>query len=74
GEFKIEEITTKPMSEVVRMRESPVHKWLFLRADQFGWYPYQNEPWHWEYNPNPEFRDLFWKDFPGGAPKRTNTD
>lgn len=68
-EFKVEETTTRPMAEVVRMRESPVHKWLVLRGEEFGWYPYQNEPWHWEYNP-PGFRDIYWADFPGGAPER----
>ena len=57
------------MAEVVRMRESPVHKWLLLRGEEFGWYPYQNEPWHWEYNP-PGFREIYWADFPGGAPER----
>ncbi len=62
-------LSTRPMSELVRMRESPVHKWLFLRGHEFGWYPYQNEPWHWEFNP-PGFRDIFWADFPGGAPAR----
>jgi len=67
-EFK--EITTRPMSELVRMRESPVHKWLVLRGDDFGWYPYQNEPWHWEYNP-PGFHEIFWAEFPGGAPERS---
>jgi hypothetical protein len=66
-EFK--ELTTRPMSELVRMRQSPVHKWLVLRGDKFGWYPYQNEPWHWEYNP-PGFYEVFWGDFPGGAPQR----
>jgi D-alanyl-D-alanine carboxypeptidase len=68
-DFKIEETTTRPMAEVVRMRESPVHKWLLLRGEEFGWYPYQNEPWHWEYNP-PGFREIYWADFPGGAPER----
>lgn len=62
-------LSTRPMSELVRMRESPVHKWLLLRSEEFGWYPYQNEPWHWEYNP-PGFREIFWADFPGGAPER----
>ena len=62
-------LSTRPMSELVRMRESPVHKWLLLRGEEFGWYPYQNEPWHWEYNP-PGFREIFWADFPGGAPDR----
>lgn len=69
GEFQTRETFTRPMSELVRMRQSPVHKWLLLRGEEFGWYPYQNEPWHWEYNP-PGFRDRFWADFPGGAPVR----
>ncbi|HOX57373.1 MAG TPA: M15 family metallopeptidase [Candidatus Paceibacterota bacterium] len=68
-EIKFRGLSTRPMSELVRMRESPVHKWLLLRGEEFGWYPYQNEPWHWEYNP-PGFREIFWADFPGGAPAR----
>jgi len=63
------EVTTRPMADVVKMRESPVHKWLHLRGREHGWFPYQNEPWHWEYNPE-GFRDLFFADFPGGAPER----
>jgi hypothetical protein len=62
-------LSTRPMSELVRMRESPVHKWLVLRGEEYGWYPYQNEPWHWEYNP-PGFREVFWSGFPSGAPER----
>lgn len=69
ADLKVDETTTRPMLEVVRMRESPVHKWLLLRGEEFGWYPYQNEPWHWEYNP-PGFREIYWADFPGGAPER----
>ena len=68
-DIKFDGLSTRPMSELVRMRESPVHKWLFLRGAEFGWYPYQNEPWHWEYNPL-GFRDIYWADFPGGAPER----
>jgi hypothetical protein len=68
-EFEVKETSTRPMSELVRMRESPVHKWLLLRGEEFGWYPYQNEPWHWEYNPS-GFREIYWADFPGGAPER----
>lgn len=52
------ETTTRPMQNVVDMRQSPVHKWLFLHGADYGWYPYQNEPWHWEYNP-PGFRAQF---------------
>jgi hypothetical protein len=69
GDIQFEALSTRPMSELVRMRESPVHKWLLLRGEEFGWYPYQNEPWHWEYNP-PGFREIYWADFPGGAPER----
>lgn len=52
------ETTTVPMENVVRMRQSPVHKWIFLRGASYGWFPLQNEPWHWEYNP-PGFRTTF---------------
>lgn len=60
-------VSTRPMANVVRMRESPVHKWLFLYGPDHGWYPFTHEPWHWEYNP-PGFRETFWSGFPGGAP------
>lgn len=52
------EIRTQPMNGVVSMRESSVHKWMFMRGADFGWFPYQNEPWHWEFNP-PGFRSTF---------------
>ena len=68
-DIKFEGLSTRPMSQLVRMRESPVHKWLVLRGEEFDWYPYQNEPWHWEFNP-PGLRKIFWADFPGGAPER----
>lgn len=62
-------LTTRPMQDVVDMRRSPVHKWLHLYGHRFGWYPFQHEPWHWEFNP-PGFRDVYFSDFPGGAPVR----
>jgi hypothetical protein len=62
------EITTHPMPYVVAMRYSPVHKWLHLHGDAFGWYPFQHEPWHWEFNPA-GFREVFFAQFPGGAPE-----
>jgi hypothetical protein len=58
GSQQYQEITTRPMQNVVDMRQSPAHKWLFLRGAAYGWYPLQNEPWHWEYNP-PGFREQF---------------
>ena len=56
--FRVNEISTRPMQNVINMRESPIHKWMFIHGARFGWYPYQNEPWHWEYNP-PDFRTTF---------------
>lgn len=62
-------LTTEPMSAVVAMRCSPTHKWLHLHGHAFGWYPFQHEPWHWEYNP-PGFRRVFFGEFPAGTPQR----
>ena len=56
------EVSTRPFSNVIAMRQSPVHKWLFLNAARFGWYPYTNEPWHWEYNPE-GFSDTFREEY-----------
>ena len=67
GRFRL---TTSPMSDVVAMRKSPVHKWLHLHGHKFGWFPFQHEPWHWEFNP-PGFREVFFADFPDGPPDRT---
>ena len=66
GDFRL---STRPMSAVVDMRRSPVHKWLHLHGREHGWYPYQQEPWHWEYNPV-GFREVFFADFAGGTPER----
>jgi hypothetical protein len=57
-----QETTTRPMRNVVDMRQSPAHKFLFVRGARYGFYPYQNEPWHWEYNP-PGFRELFMRQY-----------
>jgi len=63
GTQKYCEACTK-MQNTVNMRESPVHKWLFLNAVKYNWYPFTHEPWHWEYNP-PGFRSIFF----AGAPQ-----
>jgi D-alanyl-D-alanine dipeptidase len=52
------ETTTHPMSNVAGMRAAEAHKWMVMRGAKFGWFPFGNEPWHWEYNP-PGFRDRF---------------
>ena len=66
------ETGTYPMSLTIDMRQSPVHKWLFLNAAKFGFYPFNWEPWHWEFNPKSdlaqkwwgqEFRDKFYSEY-----------
>jgi hypothetical protein len=56
--LQLTEITTEPMAHLVEMYKSPVYKWMFLHAAEFGWFPYRREPWHWEYNP-PGFPEGF---------------
>ena len=36
---------------VANIRTLPAYKWLVANAARFGFYPYEREPWHWEYNP-----------------------
>ncbi|OUL28941.1 hypothetical protein BV378_07000 [Nostoc sp. RF31YmG] len=36
---------------VQKMRATPAYQWLVQNAARFGFYPYPQEPWHWEYNP-----------------------
>ena len=33
------------------LRVTPAYRWLVANAVRFGFYPYDTEPWHWEYNP-----------------------
>src|SRR3954470_4140065 len=33
------------------MRHHPTYLWLVANAARFGFYAYDLEPWHWEYNP-----------------------
>ena len=38
-------------SNVPKLRGTPAYQWLVVNAQRFGFYPYEREPWHWEYNP-----------------------
>jgi hypothetical protein len=49
---------TAPMPGVMAMRSTDPYRWMLLRAQEHGWYPWHAEPWHWEYNPS-GFRDAF---------------
>jgi LAS superfamily LD-carboxypeptidase LdcB len=41
-------ISSKNIQE---MRKTQAYRWLVQNAAAFGFYPYDREPWHWEYNP-----------------------
>ncbi len=51
GGLRFAETSTRPFRNLVGMYASPVYKWMFLRGESHGWFPYRREPWHWEYNP-----------------------
>jgi hypothetical protein len=51
GALQVAEMSTHPMQDVANERSSPAHKWMVLKGEESGWYPFGNEPWHWEYNP-----------------------
>lgn len=36
-------------STIPKQLKSPGFAWLKENAWQFGWHPYKNEPWHWEF-------------------------
>jgi hypothetical protein len=38
-------------NNVAQLRTLPAYRWLVTNARRFGFYPYEREPWHWEYNP-----------------------
>jgi murein DD-endopeptidase MepM/ murein hydrolase activator NlpD len=38
-------------NNVAQLRTLPAYRWLVANARRFGFYPYEREPWHWEYNP-----------------------
>lgn len=74
GRLTFVETATRPFQLLVDMYRAPVHKWMFLRGDEFGFFPYRAEPWHWEYNP-PGFRDRFRAaPLPASAARRPTTD
>jgi hypothetical protein len=39
---------------VAYQRKQAAYQWLVCNAARFGFYPYNVEPWHWEYNPPPD--------------------
>jgi D-alanyl-D-alanine dipeptidase len=43
--------TKNSSSNIPALRATAAYKWLVCNAVRFGFFPYANEPWHWEYNP-----------------------
>jgi D-alanyl-D-alanine dipeptidase len=62
GSTRFLETTTRPFTNVMNMRTSPGHKWMFMHGAQYGFFPLQDEPWHYEYNPV-GFRQQFMDEF-----------
>ena len=50
GNKNYKETTTNPFSNIMDMRSSPIYKWLVIFANDFNFHPFNQEPWHWEYN------------------------
>lgn len=46
-----EPVTTKDFNRAIQIK-TPAYRWLVKNAEQFGFYNYFYEPWHWEYVPN----------------------
>lgn len=42
---------TTSSGNVAGLRNTVGYRWLVGNARRFGFYPYEREPWHWEYNP-----------------------
>ena len=43
--------TRNDSSNIPALRSTVAYKWLVCNAERFGFTPYRNEPWHWEFNP-----------------------
>jgi len=43
--------TSNDSGNVATQRKTAAWTWLTANAARFGFYPYEAEPWHWEYNP-----------------------
>lgn len=43
--------TKNDSANVGAQRKTAAYQWLVENAEGYGFYPYEAEPWHWEYNP-----------------------
>ncbi len=49
--------------DVANLRTLPAYRWLVANARRFGFYPYEREPWHWEYNPQASPQSEIFQEF-----------
>ncbi len=49
--FGVKEITTGDVNNLMKYYKSSVTKWMLLNGAKFNFFPYMNEPWHYEFNP-----------------------
>jgi LAS superfamily LD-carboxypeptidase LdcB len=48
---------------IAKQKQSRAYQWLVQNARRFGFYPYELEPWHWEYNPPANGQQLEFEGF-----------
>ena len=51
NEFSVKETTTGDANNLMKYYKSSVLKWMLVNGAKFNFFPYQNEPWHYEFNP-----------------------
>jgi hypothetical protein len=56
--FKVTEISTKDANNLMKYYKSSVTKWMLMNGSRFNFFPYNNEPWHYEYNPEGMAREI----------------
>lgn len=71
--YDYKEFTTGNFGKVLDMLESPIYKWLSAHASEYGFFPFSNEPWHWEYNPA-GYAEKFFESDPTLQAKITEAD
>lgn len=54
--------TQNDSANVTKLRSMPAYTWIVANAARFGFYPYDREPWHWEYNPPAAPQHELWSD------------
>ncbi|MGH9982037.1 MAG: peptidoglycan-binding protein, partial [Nitrososphaeraceae archaeon] len=62
GNKNYKETTTNPFSNIMDMRSSSVYKWLVIFGNDFNFHPFNQEPWHWEYNYK-NFKPVYFSEF-----------